>query len=372
MKIIMVCYPSPGGSGVVATELGSELSQRGHEVHVVSYHLPFRLHNGSSNVYYHKVELNEYPLFPYPLLTMEVSAKLVETIEKVSPDLIHVHYALPHTASALLARRAVGSDVKIVTTLHGTDVTVWGKNPSMAPLLRSNLEECDALTAVSQSLKEEAIEVLGLTKPVQVIYNFIDTGYYKKEDGGEMRQKLAPGGEKIILHVSNFRAVKRVPDLLRAFAFFQRRFSNAVLVLAGSGAAGEEILNLAEKLGIREQLRMLDASTDLVPLYSAADLFLLPSEKESFGLVALEAMGCGVPIVATDTGGLPELVDHGKNGYLVPVGDVAALAACMERLLTDENLYGSFSKEARRKADFFAVSRVVPLYERLYEGLMAR
>ncbi len=369
MRIVMVCYPSPGGSGVVAAELGSALSRKGHEIHMVSYQRPFRLHGGDSRVYYHQVHGSSYPLFPHPLLTMDVSATLVELIEKFAPDLIHAHYALPYTASALLAKKASGSRVKIVTTLHGTDVTVWGRKPGMTSLLRSGLEECDGVTAVSQSLKAEALGLLGLKSQVRVIYNFVDNDRYRRDGGEKLRHKLASEGEKIVLHVSNFRPVKRIPDLMEAFALLYRKRKDVLLVLAGSGAKGEEILYSAERLGIRGQLRMLDASNDLVPLYSAADVFLLPSEKESFGLAALEAMSCGVPVVATNAGGLPELVDHGKNGFLVPVGDVKALAESMERLLGDEGKHREFALQARHKAERFDTRRVLPCYEELYRSL---
>lgn len=350
---------------MVATELGKEMARRGHEVHIVSYDLPFRL-RGEEGVYYHKVVLKEYPLFPHPFLTIDLTASLVELYKKFSIQIIHAHYALPNAISALLAREIVGNKVKVITTLHGTDITIWGKDPSLRPVLRYGLERSNAITAVSHSLKKETMNSLNLARPIEVIYNFVDTRLYKRNPDEDLRAKLAPRGEKIILHVSNFRPVKRVPDLLRAFANLSKEKNDCLLLLVGEGVERVKAETMADELGIRERVMFLGTWIDLVPLFSVADLFVLPSEKESFGLAALEAMACGVPVVATKTGGLPEIVEHGKTGFLVPVGDVRELTSAIWCLLSDEVLHQEMAANSRKKAENFSVEKIIPLYEAVY------
>ncbi len=369
MKVAIVCFPTPGGSGVVAAELGNELARRGHEIHVLSYRVPFRMDSENSRMHYHEVELKEYPLFPHPLITVEITARLVEVIERHSLDLVHVHYALPNSVSALLAREMAGRSVKIITTVHGTDITIWGRDKSLQPVIRYSLEKSDLVTAVSESLRREAVEILGVEKEIHTIYNFIDTGVYRRSGGEKLRLKLAPGGEKIVLHVSNFRPVKRIPDLLHAFALLQETNRDVVLALAGDGVERNRVAELSEKLGLKERVRFLGIRKNMVPLFSAADLFVLPSEKESFGLAALEAMACSVPVIATNTGGLPELVDHGQNGFLVPVGDRRALCEAMRELLDDDSLRGRFARNSREKAKLFSSEVIIPRYEALYRGI---
>ncbi len=369
MKVAIVCFPTPGGSGVVAAELGNELARRGHEIHVLSYRVPFRMDSENSRIHYHEVELKEYPLFPHPLITVEITARLVEVIERHSLDLVHVHYALPNSVSALLAREMAGRSVKIITTVHGTDITIWGRDKSLQPVIRYSLEKSDLVTAVSESLRREAVEILGVEKEIHTIYNFIDTGVYRRSGGEKLRLKLAPGGEKIVLHVSNFRPVKRIPDLLHAFALLQETNRDVVLALAGDGVERNRVAELSEKLGLKERVRFLGIRKNMVPLFSAADLFVLPSEKESFGLAALEAMACSVPVIATNTGGLPELVDHGQNGFLVPVGDRRALCEAMRELLDDDSLRGRFARNSREKAKLFSSEVIIPRYEALYRGI---
>jgi len=354
---------------VVAAELGNELARRGHEIHVLSYRVPFRMDSENSRIHYHEVELKEYPLFPHPLITVEITARLVEVIERHSLDLVHVHYALPNSVSALLAREMAGRSVKIITTVHGTDITIWGRDKSLQPVIRYSLEKSDLVTAVSESLRREAVEILGVEKEIHTIYNFIDTGVYRRSGGEKLRLKLAPGGEKIVLHVSNFRPVKRIPDLLHAFALLQETNRDVVLALAGDGVERNRVAELSEKLGLKERVRFLGIRKNMVPLFSAADLFVLPSEKESFGLAALEAMACSVPVIATNTGGLPELVDHGQNGFLVPVGDRRALCEAMRELLDDDSLRGRFARNSREKAKLFSSEVIIPRYEALYRGI---
>ena len=368
MKIGILCFPTPGGSGVVATELGKELSRRGHEIHIISYEMPFRFLD-EENIFFHQVNLREYPLFPHPFLTIEITAKLVDVLNRFSLDIIHVHYALPNALSAVLAREIAGY-VRIVTTVHGTDVTVWAQEPSLKPVIRYGLEQSDAVSAVSQSLRKDVYDNLGLEKPVQVIYNFIDIHRYRRLSESPLRNTLLRGSEKMILHMSNFRPVKRVHDLIAAFSQVYRK-NNAVLVLAGDGQDKESAQAMVKERGIQSRVIFIGTQVELVPLLSAADLFVLPSEKESFGLAALEAMACSVPVVATETGGLPELVEHGKTGLLVPVGDVDALAESMDSLLENPYLHHRMAVMSREKAKCFAVEGIIPQYEEFYQSVLS-
>ncbi len=369
MRIGILCFPTPGGSGVVAAELGKELSRRGHEIHVISYDLPFRLEE-DAHLRFHRVNLREYPLFPHPFLTVEITAKLVEVLERHPLQVIHVHYALPNTLSAVMAREICGS-VRIVTTVHGTDVTVWGREPSLRPVIRYGLEQCDAVSAVSNSLREDLYDCFDLQKAVRVIYNFVDLERYRRLPQSPLRPLLAGDDEKIILHLSNFRPVKRIPDLVRAFARLQQVSPRTKLVLAGDGAEKERVQQLVKSLGLGASVVFPGTQAELVPLYSAADLFVLPSEKESFGLAALEAMACSVPVVATETGGLPEIVEDGKTGFLVPVGDVAALAEAMQALLENPGLHEKMAVLSREKAGRFSPAGIIPQYEELYRSVIS-
>ncbi len=369
MKIGILCFPTPGGSGVVATELGKELSRRGHEIHIISYEMPFRL-GDPVNIHFHQVPLREYPLFPHPFLTIEITAKLVEVLDRYSLDIIHVHYALPNAISAVLAREIAGR-VRIVTTVHGTDVTVWGKEPSLQPVIRYGLEQSDAVSAVSHDLKNEVYTSFGLEKTVQVIPNFVDTRVFSRLPDSPLRSQLAREGEKIILHVSNFRPVKRLQDLIAAFFRLQRSNPKTRLVLVGDGTERETAEKLVQDLGLASRVTFLGNRAELVQLYSAADLFVLPSEKESFGLSALEAMACSVPVVATETGGLPEVVEQGKTGLLVPVGDTEALSESMATLLGQPALHAQMAARSREKAEKYSPENIVPRYEAFYQGVFS-
>lgn len=371
MRVAVLCYPTPGGSGVVAIELAREMARRGHEIHLISYDMPFRLEQ-TEGVFYHQIALRDFPLFPNPLFTLETAAKLVAVLQQCSPQLIHVHYTLPYSLAALLARSISGLDyVKLITTIHGTDISTWGQDEMMKPLIRYGLKNSDAVTAVSYSLRREAATLLELEEEqISVIYNFIDTDHYRVRPQTGLQRELAPGGEKIIIHISNFRPVKRVPDLVRAFAGLLRKKTNAVLVLVGDGVEKPLVMNMVQEMGLGSHVRFLGTQTDTASLLAAADLMALPSDKESFGLVALEAMACGVPVVATNTGGLPELVIDGENGLLVPVHNCEALAGAMGKLLNNPGLYRSFSKAARLRAEQFATPLLIPRYEELYLKLL--
>ncbi len=371
MRIAMLCFPTPGGSGVVAVELARELARRGHEIHLVSHAMPFRLEKGGG-VFYHEVPLREFPLFPYPLFTMEVAAKLVAVLQACSPQIVHVHYTLPYSIAALLARDISGQDqLKVVTTMHGTDISTWARDQTMQPLIRHGLAKSDAVTAVSRSLCRDAAALLNMAEErISVIYNFIDTNRYQGRADINLRRELAPRKERIILHISNFRPVKRVPDLIKAFALLVKEKRDIVLVLVGEGVEKALAQKMAEEMGLSSRVHFLGTQVDPIPLLGVADLVVLPSEKESFGLVVLEAMACSLPVVATNTGGLPEVVSDGETGLLVPVHDYIALAGGMRRLLDDQELYNRFSAAARRRAKQFATPIIIPQYEALYRKLI--
>ncbi|MEW5921856.1 MAG: N-acetyl-alpha-D-glucosaminyl L-malate synthase BshA [Bacillota bacterium] len=371
MRIAMLCFPTPGGSGVVAVELAREMARRGHEIHLVSYEMPFRLSSGEK-IFYHEVPLREFPLFPYPLFTLETAARLAAVLQEFSPQLIHAHYTLPYSIAAMLARQISGQDrVKIITTVHGTDISTWGCDPAMQPLIRYSLEKSDAVTAVSHSLQREAVALLGLgEEKISVIYNFIDTERYRRNVDTGLQRELAPRGERIIMHISNFRPVKRVPDLIRAFALLVKEKKDVNLVLVGEGVEKQKVMEMVKQMGVSARVRFLGTHVNPAPLLSCADLLVLPSAKESFGLVALEAMACAVPVIAANTGGLPEVVADGQTGLLFPVNDCNALAAAMRRLLDDHDLHRRFAAASRQRAEQFAAGRIIPLYEELYGRLI--
>ncbi len=377
MRVAVLCFPTPGGSGVVAVELAREMARRGHEIHLVSYAKPFRL-TVEKNIFYHEVALRQFPLFPYPLFSLETAARLAAVLKECSPQVIHAHYALPHSVAAILARQIAGAEeVKIVTTVHGTDISTWGHDPQLGPLVRYGLEKSDAVTAVSFSLRRETAALLGLKQEqeqekIAVIYNFIDLERYRREVNSKLLRELAPRGEKIVMHISNFRPVKRVTDLIRAFALLLREKKDVVLVLVGDGVEKEKVARMVGEMGLAAHVRFLGVQADPVPLLSCADLLVLPSARESFGLVALEAMACAVPVIAANTGGLLEVVSDGQTGLLFPVYDFNALAAAMRRLLTDGELHGRLAAAARRRAEQFSAARIVPYYEELYYRLVPR
>lgn len=367
MKIIMVCYPTHGGSGVVATELGKELAELGHTVHFVSYQLPLRLDRFQAGVYYHEVDMPVYPLFKYPPYTLALINQLAELLDRERPDIIHAHYAIPHTLCAHIAREIVGDrHVRVVTTLHGTDITLVGSDPSFKRITGFSLEKSDAVTAVSDNLAVETGEYFAPSREVRTIYNFINTRRFFRQPQARERICRLPAGGKVLLHVSNFRPVKRIPDVIEVFSRVRREI-DAKLLLVGDGPQRTEAQRMAEHLGLSREVLFLGLQDNVLPLFSAADLFLLPSEKESFGLGALEAMACRVPVVATNTGGLPEVVKHGETGFLAAVGDIAALAGHALEVLGDESRLRRMGEAARSRAENVFDSRlIVPKYEQLY------
>jgi len=374
VKIGITCYPTHGGSGVVATELGMELARRGHEVHFISYALPFRLKRFQENVVFHEVQMLAYPLFQYPPYTLALAAKLAEVADEIQLDVLHAHYAVPHAVCAYLARQVARSTkLKIVTTLHGTDITLVGADPSFRPLTRFGIEQSDGVTAVSRYLKEKTLEVFDLDRQIEVIPNFVDTTRFApRREGSCPRERFAKKGERVLLHISNFRPSKRVEDVVRVFAAVRREVPGRLL-LVGDGPDRVPSREVAEALGVEKWVRWLGQLDAVEDVISLADLFILTSKNESFGLAALEAMSAGVPVIGTTAEGLPELVRSEETGYLLPVGDVEGMARRSIEILSDSKRYAAMSEAARRDAiERFDAQRVIPLYEDFYGRVLGQ
>ncbi|HSR40800.1 MAG TPA: N-acetyl-alpha-D-glucosaminyl L-malate synthase BshA [Longimicrobiales bacterium] len=373
MKIGITCYPTYGGSGAVATELGIQLAERGHEVHFVSYAQPFRLGHFRERVYFHEVEMEQYPLFEHPPYSLALAVALHETARKEELDLLHVHYAIPHATSAWIAREMLAEDrlVPVVTTLHGTDITLVGLHPSFHSIVRFSILRSQGITAVSKFLRDETVRDFGVPEDrIEVIPNFIDPEVYRPGKEPCHRATLAPEGEKILMHVSNFRPVKRVVDVVEIFARVRREVA-ARLVFVGDGPDRPRAQERADELGVADAVTFLGKHASVDELLACCDLFLLPSENESFGLAALEAMASGAPVVASRTGGIPELVPDGEAGYLLPVGDVEGMADAAIRVLRDEGRLRGFREAARRLAvERFSAERLVPRYEAYYRSVL--
>jgi L-malate glycosyltransferase len=373
MKIGIVCYPTYGGSGVVATELGKELATQGHEIHFISYARPVRLNQFVDNIYFHEVELGSYPLFKHEMYSMSLTSKIIEVLEYEHLDLIHSHYAIPHAVSAYMAKlviRKQGYDVKIVTTLHGTDITLVGLDPSFLPLVRFSIEESDGVTAVSKFLCQKTLANYYIDTEIEVIYNFIDTTRYRPVQNDHLRAKLAPNGEKILMHTSNFRPVKRVPDAIKVLERVNQEIP-VKLVLIGDGPDRSECERLTRELKLHQTVLFLGKQDCLVELLSSADIFLMPSQSESFGLAALEAMACGVPVVSSSVGGLPELNLHNQTGFIAEIGDVDQMTKYVLRLLQNDKQYTLFSQNARDRAvKEFDTSLILPRYIAYYEKVL--
>lgn len=373
MNIGITCYPTYGGSGVVATELGIALAERGHEVHFISYATPFRLNHYYERVYFHAVEQSTYPLFDFNLYTLSLASKLVEVAQYNKLDILHMHYAIPHAVSAYLAREMLGKDsIKIVTTLHGTDSTLVGLEPSFLPLMRFTTQHSDGVTAVSRFLKEKTLSNYHIEKNIEVIPNFIDSELFKPGDSQEFRCRIAPKGEKVLVHVSNFRKVKRVPDVIRVFKQVHEQIPSKLLLI-GDGPDRTDCETFTRELGLHNEVRFLGKQDALVEILNASDLFILPSQSESFGLSALEAMSCGIPIISSSVGGLPEVNIHSQTGYIAEIGDIDRMAKYALELLQHSAKYASFSKAARLRAvEVYDSHFIVPRYEQFYETVLRK
>jgi N-acetyl-alpha-D-glucosaminyl L-malate synthase BshA len=371
MKIGITCYPTYGGSGVVATELGIELAARGHEVHFISYAMPIRLTGASERIFFHEVEVTTYPLFDHPPYTLALATKMGEVAEQASLDLLHVHYAIPHSVSALLARMmAAPRRLPFITTLHGTDITLVGSDRSYLPITKFSIEQSDGVTAISNYLRDRTLREFEIKRPIEVIPNFVNCELYKKSDDAKARAKLAPGGEPIVMHLSNFRPVKRLTDVVEIFALIREKMP-AKLLLIGDGPDRGAAEYIVRKKKISKDVHFLGKQDRVHEKLGLADVFLLPSDEESFGLAALEAMACEVPVVATNVGGLPEVVNHGVDGYLFEPRDVHTAAKYALEILSRPDrgrMMGEMARaNARRK---YCSNDIIPLYEAFYAKIL--
>lgn len=371
MKIGIVCYPSVGGSGIVATELAKLLARRDHEVHIISSDVPFRLSSFCDNIYFHQVDTPTYPLFKDSPYILSLANKLVQVHRLVGLDIIHAHYAIPHATAAFLAREMIGpGGPKVVTTLHGTDITLMGSDPSFTESIAFAINRSDAVTAVSESLKQDTYQNLAVNVPIQVIHNFLDCSFWKPTAAPGICSRLANCGEKIVVHMSNFRKVKRVDNVIQIFSSIAKEMP-ARLVLIGDGPEVGACVELVRRLGLRDRVLFMGNQEQVVPLLSAAHLFLLPSDQESFGLAALEAMACGVPVVASSSGGLPEVVVEGETGFLAEPHDVQTMAAQALKILRDPLLHKRLREAGiNRVHEAFCADLIVPQYEALYRQVL--
>ena len=371
MKIGIVCYPTFGGSGVVATELGKALAQKGHQIHFITYAQPIRLDFFSENILYHEVNISSYPLFQYPPYESALAGKMVDVVKYEKLDLLHVHYAIPHATSAFLAKqilRQQGLDIPVVTTLHGTDITIVGKDPSLRPVITFSINESDGVTAVSNDLREETINTFSIHNPIRVIYNFVDLERFHKQEKEHFKRFICPNGEKLLVHASNFRKVKRIDDVIRVFARILEVVPSKLLLI-GDGEERQNMEELSRKLGIAEDVRFIGKLEAMEEVLSVADLFLMPSAKESFGLAALEAMACQVPVISSNTGGLSELNIQGETGFLSDIGDIDDMVEKALYILDERNLPG-FKQRALERAKQFDMQVIVAEYEAYYREVV--
>lgn len=372
LKIGITCYPTLGGSGVVATELGKLLAEKGHEVHFITHSMPFRLGKFDRNIFYHEVEVNDYYVFKYPPYDLSLASKLAQVVKLEELDLLHVHYAIPHAVCALLAKQMVGEHLKVVTTLHGTDITVLAQDESLSDLIRYAIDQSDAVTAVSEDLIKETRELLGVEKPIDLAYNFVDKRVYYPREVASLRKEFAHPDEKILIHISNFRPVKRVTDVVEIFDRVRQDIP-ARLLFVGEGPELSKVLCKVKERGLLDRVTFCGKQDDVAQLLSLSDLMLLPSEKESFGLVALEAMACGVPTVASSAGGIPELITHGETGFLAPIGDVEQMADYARALLKDEAAYQRMQEACLYRARYtFCNDAITRQYEEIYYRVLGR
>lgn len=371
MKIGIVCYPTFGGSGVVATELGKALAKAGHKIHFITYSQPTRLDFFNENLYYHEVDIRSYPLFEYPPYELALASKMVDVVKYEKLDLLHVHYAIPHASAAYMAKQILkteGINIPVVTTLHGTDITLVGRDASYAPVVTFSINASDGVTAVSEDLKKDTYQHFKINKEIHVIPNFIDLERFKKQKKEHFKKAICPNDEKLIVHTSNFRAVKRVDDVVRIF-FNIRKKLPVKLLLVGDGPERTNIEALCRELGTCDDIRFLGKLEAVEEVLSVADLFIMPSEKESFGLAALEAMACEVPVISTNAGGLPELNINGKTGFLSKIGDVEDMTKNALYILDKDHL-PLFKHNALERAKEFDITNIMPLYEEVYKNVI--
>lgn len=372
MKIGIVCYPTYGGSGVLATELGLGLAKRGHQVHFITYRRPVRLSIFHENVYFHEVMTEDYPLFEYPPYDTALASKLVDVVKFEKLDILHVHYAIPHATVAYVAKKILLSEgryVPFVTTLHGTDITIVGNNHAFAPVVAFSINKSDGVTAVSESLREQTCEYFDIKKEIKVIYNFIDFERFSRSNKDHFKKAIAPNNERVLLHVSNFRKVKRVEDVIKVFKKVHDVLPSKLLLI-GDGPERHNMEELCRKIGLCDEIRFLGKQDAIEELLAIADVFIMPSESESFGLAALEAMACEVPVISSNAGGLPEVNIHGETGFLSDIGDVEQMAKNTITLLSNEELLQEFRANALAQAKRFDIKNILPQYEAYYEEVL--
>lgn len=372
MRIGIVCYPTFGGSGVLATELGKALADKGHQVHFITYQQPVRLSEFHANIFYHEVVVPTYPLFDYPPYETALASTMVDVIVNNQLDLLHVHYAIPHASAAYMARQILakqGRRTPVITTLHGTDITLVGRDKTFAPVVTFSINESDAITAVSENLRNVTYENFTIEKQIEVIRNFVDVKRFRKKPIDAFRKVIAPNGEKIILHASNFRKIKRVTDVVKIFAEIHKSVPSKLLFV-GDGPERQSAESMCRQLGLCDDMRFVGRQEQMEDILAIADLFVLTSEYESFGLAALEAMAAGVPVISTNAGGLPEINIHGETGYMANVGDTETLSRLAIELLSDEDKLQRFKENAASQALHFDIEKVVPEYEALYNKFL--
>src|SRR3954451_1946061 len=368
MRIGIVCYPTFGGSGVLATELGKALADKGHCVHFITYQQPVRLNVFNANIYYHEVRVPTYPLFDYPPYEIALASTMVDVINNHKLDLLHVHYAIPHASAAYMAKQIVqkkGKKIPFITTLHGTDITLVGRDKTYEPVVTFSINESDAITAVSRNLRDETYKSFDINKEIEVIYNFVDVKRFNKKPIDAFRKVIAPNSEKILVHASNFRRIKRVNDVIKIFTQVRKQLP-AKLLMIGDGPERPAMEILAKELGVQDDVRFVGKQEQMEEILLVSDLFLLPSEYESFGLAALEAMPAKVPVISSNAGGLPEINIHGETGYTANVGDIATMSECAIELLSNEELLSRMKDCAFKQAQRFDIQNIVPKYEKLY------
>jgi L-malate glycosyltransferase len=372
MRIGIVCYPTFGGSGVLATELGKALADKGHQVHFITYQQPVRLSEFNANIFYHEVRVPTYPLFDYPPYETALSSTMVDVIVNNNIDLLHVHYAIPHASAAYMAKKILekqGKIIPVITTLHGTDITLVGKDKTFAPVVTFSMNESDAITAVSQNLADETYRNFKIEKEIKVIQNFVDVKRFRKKPIDAFRRVIAPHNEKVVMHASNFRKLKRVNDVVRIFAEINKKVPSKLLFV-GDGPERPAAESLARELGIYDETRFVGRQEQIEEVLAISDLFVLPSDYESFGLAALEAMAAGVPVISSNAGGLPEINIEGETGYLGDVGDVETMSKRAIELLSDEKKLERFKTKATAHARLYDIDTIVPRYEALYNRFL--
>lgn len=373
MKIGIVCYPTFGGSGVVATELGKALADSGHQVHFITYSQPARLDFFSENLFYHEVSVSQYPLFDYPPYELVLASKLVDVVRFEHLDLLHVHYAIPHASAAFMAKQILatyGINIPVVTTLHGTDITLVGKDVTFKPVVEFSINQSDGVTAVSNHLRQATFDHFDIRRDIKVIYNFIDLRRFSHKGKDHFKKAIAPFNERIIVHTSNFRKVKRTADVIRVFQKINETIPSKLLMV-GDGPERVNCEQLCRELNVCDRVRFLGKQDAVEEILSVADLFMMPSETESFGLAALEAMACQVPVISSDAGGLPELNIEGVTGYLSPIGDIDDMAEKARLILADDARLSEFKYQALKRANEFNLSHILPQYEAYYEEVLS-